>query len=116
LQVNGSYAASVEVIIGTAIVNLNESHQVLICDVSNGTVTVNLPDAALASGRIYTIRKTYNENLNPFTSNSVSFQTEGGDLIDFNTSYLLNWVKQETVSLISNGSQWYVLNYTRDEI
>jgi hypothetical protein len=116
LQVNGSYAASVEVVVGTAIVNLDETDQVIICNVTDGPVTVNLPDAAVAGGRIYTIRKTYNENLNPFTSNSVSFQTVGGDLIDFNASYMLNWVKQETVSLISNGTQWYVLNYTRDEI
>ena len=87
----------------------------VVCDVTNGPVTINLPTASTVSGRVYTIRKTYNENLNPFTSNSVSLQTTG-ELIDFNNSYILNWVKQESITVISNGIQWYVLNYTRDEI
>lgn len=116
LHVNGSYGAAVQVVVGTAIINLTSADQMVICDVTNGPVTINLPNAATVAGRVYTVRKTYNENLNPFTSNSISFQAIGGGLIDFNNSYLLNWVKQETVTLISNGSQWYVLNYTRDEI
>ncbi|MDZ4750171.1 MAG: hypothetical protein SGI87_01055 [Flavobacteriales bacterium] len=116
LHVNGSFSAAVQVVNGTAIVNLTSTNQMLICNVDNGPVTVNLPTASSSNGRMYTIRKTYNETLNQFTSNSVTLLASGGGIIDFSASYLLNWVKQESVTVISNGTQWYILNYTRDEI
>jgi hypothetical protein len=115
LHVNGSYSAAVQLAVGTTIINLTSADQMVICDVTNGSVTINLPAASTVSGRVYTIRKTYNENMNPFTSNNVSLFTTG-EFIDFNSTYLLSWVKQESITVISNGIQWYVLNYTRDEI
>jgi hypothetical protein len=70
-----------------------------------GAKTARLPpaDAASAIGRTVHIKKT-----DP-SANAVTVTVQGGGNIDGSTSYVLS-SQYKTVSVVSNGSQWYIVN------
>src|SRR5688572_25501673 len=98
LEVNGSIATKVTTITGNT--TLTTAHAVVLCNsVSNFSVT--LPTAVGISGRIYTVK-----NIN---TNIVTILTTGSQTIDGSINKLLN-SRYNSVQLVSNGTNWHILN------
>ena len=103
LEISGSLGMSVQ----TATANVTAANNsIIIVDTvtAASNVTVTLPYAGNVSGRVYTIKKTAND------SYKVSV-TGGGNSIDNTGSIVLTTMSTgyPFVSVVSNGSQWYVL-------
>lgn len=108
LNISGTLGFSIETI--SSNISLSDNSLVML-DSSAGNLFVSLPLASSCNGRIYTIKKIHADN-------NVTLSATG-DFVDKDTSISipatssggLPWLK-----LISNGSQWYVLdqlaNYT----
>ncbi|MEY3398782.1 MAG: hypothetical protein RL220_1376, partial [Bacteroidota bacterium] len=116
LHVQGSYGAAVQVLAGPQVYQATDADQVIICNVSAGSITLTLPNPATCAGRVYSVRKTFDTGLGPFTSNTLTIQTTGAGEIEFAPTFTMSWVKQESAVLISDGINWYVVSYSRNEV
>jgi len=77
------------------------SDYTIICN-NSAAMTVNLPTAAGITGRIYVIKKVSGLFLN------VTIDASGSQTIDGATTKVLS-SQNETVTIQSNGSNWYIL-------
>ncbi len=75
---------------------------VVLGDCTSGAFTVSLPTAASGVGRIFFLKKIDS------TSNVLTLQANGTELIDGNNTFLLpsQW---QSVTVVSSGSAWYIL-------
>ena len=79
---------------------ITNGYELIICDSSGGTVTVNLPDATESMGKKYYFKKTT-------AAHTVVIAGTGQDIDDAPTKVLTT--KNETCTVISNGVQWWLI-------
>jgi len=101
LTVNGGYAGRTVTVTGTSY-SPSDIDWAIVCT-NTGTVTVTLPDATTASGRVYLIKKG-NNSANPVNINTTSSQN-----IDATTSAAIS-AAWGYLTVVSNGTQWYILD------
>lgn len=100
LTVNGGYAGRIVTVTGTSY-SPNALDWSIICT-NTGVVTITLPDATAASGRIYQIKKG-NNSVNPVNINTTSSQN-----VDAATTAAITTAYGSLI-IVSNGTQWYIL-------
>lgn len=98
LNINGSMGYGFQTVSFNA--TLEESSTVL-ADSSSDNITLTLPYAGNVTGRIYAIKKTQ-------VSNTVEIRG-GGNAIDDNHHAILSAGNMDSISVVSDGIQWYTL-------
>lgn len=73
----------------------------LVCDTTNGAITVNLPAAATVAGRIYWVKNS------GAVANDATIDANGSELIDEVLTVTL--IDKEAVTIVSDGSNWHVM-------
>ena len=81
---------------------VNGTDVVVLADASSGNVTVTLPLASASTGYRFDIKRIDS------SGNTCAIARSGSDTIDGQTSYSIP-VQYTSVSVISNGSGWYIL-------
>ena len=100
LHVDGSF--SLPLTTETANYSPDENDYTILCN--TGSMTVNLPDAAAAEGRIYVIKKI------SASAGTITIDPNGGQTIDgaaTNTEITSQW---STMMIQSNRSNWVILS------
>lgn len=115
LHVQGSISGKITLHSGPDEFNLNELHYVLIANVNDQNLTVNLPDATTCEGRIYIIKKTSNQAEGVPITNTLNVIAAPGQSIDGNPNHLLNSFFRQEISIISDGSLWWIINRSSNE-
>lgn len=88
---------------GSTDLDVEEGGVVVLADAPVGQVSINLPAAADNVDRMITVKKTDS------TSNRVLVAPDGSDTIDGETiGYYLS-AQYQSVTIISNGANWFVL-------
>lgn len=100
----GTALADVDTIVGVNY-GILTSDDVLLVDNNGSDVTLTLPDASTAEGKIYYIKKT--DSGNSLYIKSVFSQTLDGVNIDA-TPYQIT-VQFETATIVSDGANWWIL-------
>ena len=90
---------------GPANLNMDEESNVVICDVTNGAVTINLPSATACLGRLYSF-KGYTES-GMGTLQLITSDTETIDGVD---DPLIDDVQNVKFTLISDGDNWWIMS------
>ena len=75
---------------------------VIIADATGGNITVNLPAAAGATGRLYHVKKI------DASANTVTLDGDGTETIDDALTQVLT-AQYESVMIFSDGSEWWIL-------
>lgn len=81
---------------------LTTSETVVLCDASNGPITVTLPAASGVRGRRYFIKKIDS------SANAVTVDGNGGDLVDGGLTAPLT-DEDEAITVVSDNSTWHIL-------
>lgn len=113
LSVEGSFSAKM---IKTAspqfdMTSVNGEVFAVLCDVSSNNIQVNLPSAAGRAGRMYKFRKLF---AGASTSNNVIITPPSGEMIDGVSSFLMNHTNVEYVTIISDGTGWYLIDHSKE--
>lgn len=108
LHVEGSYSSAINQFTGPIVVTLDDSHQVVLANVTSGNVVLNLPSASTCVGRQYTIKTMGPEGL-PLTS-ACTITTAGAESIDNNPGYEMSGFVSEFITIVSDGSNWWIIN------
>jgi ribosomal protein S4E len=109
LQVTGSISTNIKAQTAATYTIAATDHTVF-CNLA-ASMTVTLPTAVGISGRIYIIK-----NINTNSSSSITINTTSGQTIDTYASggivisYLGHSGFASTITLQSNGSNWYILS------
>lgn len=74
----------------------------ILVDATSGGITITLPSAASATESIFTIKKK------DVTSNAVTVDASGAELIDGAVTYALN-TQYEAIKIQSDGSAWWII-------
>lgn len=74
----------------------------LLADATDAAVTLTLPDATVAVGLTFTVKKT------DATGNAVTVDTADSALIDGAATYAFT-VQYEAVTVVSDGTNWHVI-------
>lgn len=90
-----------DVLICTSSATLTLANKLILANATNGTITLTLPAASTALGKVYKIKKT--DNVNP-----VIIDGNGSETIDQETSYQINY-RLQSVELACDGTEWYVM-------
>lgn len=106
LDVNGSISYATTVLTGPQNAVLDETHHIILANVSGGEVIITLPDAALTSGRVYTVKRFGNLPL----SSNVQLLPQGGQEIEGQASRVLSGFQGQVITLLSDGNNWWVLS------
>lgn len=82
------------------------SNDVVLCDVTTGSLLVTLPDAKQSLGKVISVKKS------DTGTNDVTVQDGGGNLIDNSATITLSGSggAMPAAEMISDGSNWYILN------
>ena len=89
----------------------NASTSVLICNVTDADVTVQLMPASSCPGRFYKFRKMFTGVI---TSNDVNIAAAAGEMINGFPIYQMTHVYAEYLTIISNGTAWYVIDHSKE--
>jgi trimeric autotransporter adhesin len=98
LEVGGSLGY--KVVSKNSYYNADEEASIILVDATNA-VTINLPDAAVSKGRVYTIKKISG-------SSDVSIQPNSNTIDGTSGIYTLSTANQ-FVSIISDGANWFIV-------
>jgi hypothetical protein len=90
--------ASVSYTVGTH--TITNGYELIICNTTDGNVTVNLPDATESKGKKYYFMKTATAHV--VTISGGTYNINGATTTTINTLY-------GSKTIISNGVQWYVI-------
>ncbi len=85
----------------TATYTVLPTDEIFLCNATSGAVTLNLPSAALLSGKEYEIKKIDS------SGNTVIIEGYGSETIDGATNKTLS-SQYASVKIVSDGSNWYV--------
>lgn len=84
---------------------LNETHHIVVGNVTDGNIVLSLPDATTCEGREYIIKAFASAGGNEITVNAQLGQT-----IDFfNSSISLSGNSMDYVNLVSDGNNWWII-------
>jgi hypothetical protein len=86
----------------TATTAIVSSDFAILADSTSGAITVSLPPAATANGRIFFVKRV-NAGLNSITVDPFGSETIDGAATNVLT---LQWAK---ISIISNGTAWFIV-------
>ncbi len=118
LEVNGSLGVNVSVVESdpniTVETTLGENNHVVLCDVVSGPIIVNLPDAVNATGRMYTIKR-YDSSSTTFgfnAFNQLTISPTAGQTIDNQTQLNVGGNTWSQLTLISDGSNWFITSFS----
>ena len=105
MHVGGSFSAAVLNVEATStpVLNLDETHHIVLCNVSSAPMEVILPDASSCEGRQYFIKRIG-------TLASVTIDTTGGDTIDGQSSIVLSSLTTQQVGAVSDGQNWWLFS------
>jgi len=92
----------VTVVTKTADFRLGTATDIVLADASAASLTISLPGAVTASGKLFWIKKIDE------SANTVTVDPDGTECIDNELSILL-CNEGDTVQIVSNGSQWYII-------
>lgn len=106
LSVNGSISFKVEQLQGPINADLTISSNIILANVSNGDITLNLPDASMCPGRLYKIKRFGNEPL----SSNVTLLPLLGQSIEGDPEEVLSGFDGQVVEIISDGSNWWIMS------
>ncbi len=81
---------------------LDETNYTALVGAVSGPVTISLPPAASAGGRIYNVKKV------DASINAVTVAADGAELIDGSNTKILS-TQYDTIQIQSNGAQWWVI-------
>lgn len=85
----------------TASYSISLKDNMLLIDSSSSDIVLTLPEASLAAGKVYKVKKINDPNL--IVINSDSRETIDGEL-----SYIIEY-KYQSIELVCDGSQWFVM-------
>ena len=108
LHIAGSVSYAVTSVSTPGTIVLSEAHHVVLCNVDAGNITVQLPAAATCTGRVYIIKRFASSI--PNYSNDVWITPVSGETIDLQSTYVLASIFEQFVSVISDGSDWWIIN------
>jgi len=91
----------------TTVALTKNSTPTVLCNAASAPITVSLPLASTSEGVIFTIKKTDS------SSNAVTIQRSGSDLIDGVTSHTITQ-QYVTMAFESDGTSWSILNLDSD--
>jgi len=86
----------------TATASALASDYTILCDATSGAITVNLPAAATATGRVLNIKKI------DASGNAVTIDPSGAELID-GAATLGTALQWDNYAIQCNGTAWYVI-------
>ncbi|MDD5150921.1 MAG: hypothetical protein PHC28_10670 [Flavobacterium sp.] len=92
-EVNGSVGQKVNTI--TATTTLDDTYGIVICNNGSTAITVTLPNVALCTGRVYTIKRNATSTANVTIAGTIDGATN-----------LVMSKAGEAVTLFSNGTEW----------
>lgn len=107
-DVEGSVSNSIQQLVGPVVYGLTDSDHIILANVSTGNVQINLPSATTCEGRSYRI-KTMGPAGQPLTS-SCTISPVIGESIENETTWLLNQFNSESVLIVSDGSNWWIIS------
>ena len=116
-EVNGSFGLNTMTVLSdineTIEADLGRDDSVVLCDVAAGSIIANLPDAELCSGRTYFIKRfdSSNNNYGFSSGTTVTVAPISGQSIDNKPTLELDKNTWEQLTIISDGSNWYILSY-----
>ncbi|MEZ7942045.1 MAG: hypothetical protein QMB87_11810, partial [Flavobacteriales bacterium] len=116
-EINGSFGLNTMTVLSdineTIEADLGRDDSVVLCDVAAGSIIANLPDAELCSGRTYFIKRfdSSNNNYGFSSGTTVTVVPISGQSIDNKPTLELDKNTWEQLTIISNGSNWYILSY-----
>lgn len=115
LDINGSVSVSLRVITSLSTPTsdtLKVSDHALLCNVTQGDLTLKLPDAELCEGRLYKIRKLFSGVSTEYVITLVPLLPT--QTIDLNNTFILGHDAAEYVTLISDGNNWFLLDHSKE--
>jgi hypothetical protein len=116
LQVNGSVASTVILHESDIPLNLNDSHHIIICNVSEGSLNAVLPAAATCSGRQYILKKTsLSQAEGSPIINTLTISAQLGETIDGLSTLVLNSFFRQEITVVSDGNQWWIISRSTNE-
>lgn len=101
LTVSGSLALAISTI--TSAATLDKTHHTILADATSGAITVNLPAASTATGRIYVVKKI------DVSGNHITIDGNGTETIDGGTTLVIT-TQNDGVNIQSNGTAWFVIS------
>jgi len=101
LQVGGSIALGI--VTKTANYTASVSDHTIICNNTSGTITISLPPAAGASGRIYVIKKISTALNDVIIDGSTTETIDGALTMTLSAQY-------NSIMIQTDGSNWFVLS------
>lgn len=108
LAVTGSFSQSISTFTSNTIIQ--DSHSsIILADSSTQDLWIDLPYAGNVNGRIYTIKKTSDNNLVYVSGGGNSLDLKGTIELDSNNSL-------PYVNVISDGQQWHILEADGDQL
>tara|TARA_B100000795_G_scaffold64795_1_gene43865 strand:- start:373 stop:1365 length:993 start_codon:yes stop_codon:yes gene_type:complete len=116
-EVNGSFGLNTVTVLSdlneTIEADLGRDDSVVLCDVVSGSIIANLPDAEICTGRTYFIKRfdSSNNNYGFSPGGTLTVAPMPGQSIDNKTIVELDSNTWEQLTIISNGSNWYILSY-----
>lgn len=99
-NLNGSKTEKTDII--TSSIDLNETHNTIICDNST-LITLELPKTSISQNRFYNIILNGTAN--------VILSAQGNDTIDNNISSY-TCIRNKNYYIVANGTNWYITNKT----
>ena len=99
---NAAQATSAPISTKSSNYTLTTADGTILVDAISGGITITLPAAASAAETIFTIKKK------DVTSNIVTVDANGAELIDGSTTYTLS-TQYETIKIQSDGSAWWII-------
>jgi hypothetical protein len=103
-EVNGSTGIKVSTITTLESPYDAENEGVILCDATTGNIIINLPDASLCNGRLYSIKKSDNSG-SLYSVTIDGFLTQKIDEVE--TIILSS--KYQHITIVSNGSNWFII-------
>ena len=89
--------------VNTTPITLDANYEIVLVDATGGARVLNLPAVATNKGRMFQFKKI------DATGNNVSITPNGAELVEGVNAPLILSVPNETVSLICDGTAWYVI-------
>lgn len=105
----GGVAGNINVVTTASNYNITVANHTVICDTSGGAIGVNLPTtasawtAASSESQMFTIKRKTTD------TNKVTVTPSGVETIDGNTAYDLLGPSQSSISVVTDGTSWFVV-------
>jgi hypothetical protein len=108
LELNGSMGVNFISASGPQTVILDETHHVILANVTSGDVTVSLPSASSCPGRIYILKRYAIPPTEP-VQNDLIIETSGSETVDGFLNPGLSGFERNNATVLSDGSNWWVI-------